>query len=142
PLQGVPPSRGGVCKTCRRNAIHVRAALLPHFSGSGPRRAARTRGRIQFLRGEPGRTHMLVVRHAAQLVCVARSGERCKRGAAMRSLEIVADGAIVVNDGRIDWVGATADLPPLPADAEILDASGKVVLPGWVDSHTHLLFAG
>src|SRR5437660_11974179 len=92
---------------------------------------------IQFLRRRPRRTHMLVVRHAAQLVCVARSGERSKRGAAMRSLEIVADGALVIKDGNIDWVGPTAELPPLPADAETLDAAGKVVLPGWVDSHTH-----
>src|SRR5207249_9944818 len=43
--------------------------------------------------------------------------------------------------GRIDWVGPTAALPPMP-DAEVLDATGKVVLPGFVDSHTHLIFAG
>ena len=54
----------------------------------------------------------------------------------------IADGALVCRDGRIDWVGPTADLPPLPPDAEVIDATGQVVLPGFVDSHTHLLFAG
>ena len=44
--------------------------------------------------------------------------------------------------GHIDWVGPTDKLPPLPQDAEIIDVTGQIVLPGFVDSHTHLLFAG
>jgi imidazolonepropionase len=49
---------------------------------------------------------------------------------------------MMVRDGCIEWLGPTHALPPLSADAEIVDASEKVVLPGLVDSHTHLLFAG
>lgn len=73
---------------------------------------------------------MLVVRHAAQLV----SG--CK------PQYVIEDGAAILQDESITWVGPSADLPPLPPHAEILDVSGKVVIPGLIDSHTHLLFAG
>jgi imidazolonepropionase len=85
---------------------------------------------------------VLVVRNASQLVCVTRKGERVLRGRDMRTPVIVSDGAVILTDGRIDWVGPTAELPPVPADAQVLDAAGKTVLPGLVDSHTHLLFSG
>jgi imidazolonepropionase len=85
---------------------------------------------------------ILVVKNAAQLVQVASRGERQKRGAAMRDLAIIPNGALVANNGVIDWVGPTESLPPVPPDAEIIDASNKTVLPGFVDSHTHLIFAG
>ena len=49
-------------------------------------------------------------------------------------------GAALVLDGaRVAWVGAEADVP---AADERVDVSGRAVLPGWVDSHTHLVFAG
>jgi imidazolonepropionase len=84
----------------------------------------------------------LLLRHAAQLVGVAAPGESRKRGAAMRLPGVVEDGAVVMEDGRIAWVGPTRDLAPVPADAHVVDCRGKVVLPAFVDSHTHLLFAG
>jgi imidazolonepropionase len=84
----------------------------------------------------------LVVLNAGQLVCVAGPGERVRSGAAMAAPVIVEDGALVARDGRIDWVGPTAELPPVPPDALAIDAGGRAVLPGLVDSHTHLLFAG
>ena len=59
----------------------------------------------------------------------------------MGELRILADAALILQDGLIRWVGRTADLPAL-ADAEVLDATGKTVLPGLVDSHTHLIWAG
>jgi len=49
------------------------------------------------------------------------------------------DAALVIDAGRIAWIGAAADAPA--ADTR-LDAGGGAVLPGWVDSHTHLVFAG
>lgn len=49
------------------------------------------------------------------------------------------DAAIVIEDGRVAWVGANTDAPA--ADSSI-DAAGRAVLPGFVDSHAHLMFAG
>jgi imidazolonepropionase len=93
--------------------------------------------------GKPSSTDpTLVIQNAAQVVCVSQRKERVKRGLAMRSLEVIAGGAIVVRQGLIDWVGPTKQLPWLPAQARVVDASGKTVLPGFVDSHTHLIFAG
>jgi imidazolonepropionase len=84
----------------------------------------------------------LVIRNAAQLLGSARPGGLVAAGTALRDLPIIPDGTLVSRDGRIAWVGPTAELPPLPPDAEIIDATGRVVLPGFVDSHTHLIFAG
>ncbi|MEO7126465.1 MAG: imidazolonepropionase [Nakamurella sp.] len=54
-------------------------------------------------------------------------------------LGVVSDAAVVIADGHIQWVGAESDAPQ--AD-ESLNVAGHAVLPGWVDSHTHLVFAG
>jgi imidazolonepropionase len=58
--------------------------------------------------------------------------------------DVVEDGAVVVADGRIEWVGRTADLPATARDDASLeiDAAGRLVTPGLVDCHTHLVFAG
>ncbi|MDX9787554.1 MAG: imidazolonepropionase [Desulfobacterales bacterium] len=62
----------------------------------------------------------------------------------MNELGIIKDGAVLIQDGIITAVGTTQALctekkPPL---ATVIDASGKAVLPGFVDPHTHLVFAG
>lgn len=54
-------------------------------------------------------------------------------------LGLLADAALVVADGRVVWVGS--DRRPPPAD-RVVDLGGRAVLPGFVDSHTHLVFAG
>ncbi|MEV0678174.1 imidazolonepropionase [Actinosynnema sp. NPDC050436] len=51
----------------------------------------------------------------------------------------LADAALVLDGGRVAWVGAASTAP---AADEVFDAAGRAVLPGWVDSHTHLVFAG
>jgi imidazolonepropionase len=84
---------------------------------------------------------MLLIRNTAQVVCVARTGQRVKQGRDQRNVSILQGGSVLIRDGRIDWVGPSAGLPHF-GDADVIDASGKVVLPGLVDSHTHLLFAG
>ena len=54
-------------------------------------------------------------------------------------LGVVSDAAVVVDAGRVAWTGPARSAPP--ADAAY-DVGGRAVLPGFVDSHTHLLFAG
>ena len=77
--------------------------------------------------------------HARQLVTAAGASVP-RRGEGLREPGIVEDGAIVIRDGVIRWVGPTDRLPDKSAPE--FDASGKVVLPGFVDSHTHAVFAG
>ena len=76
--------------------------------------------------------------HARQLVTAAGASVP-RRGEGLREPGIVEDGAIVIRDGVIRWVGPTDRLPDKSAPE--FDASGKVVLPGFVDSHTHAVFA-
>jgi imidazolonepropionase len=83
-----------------------------------------------------------IIRHAAQLVCVATKHEAAKAGGSMRNVGIIEDGALVIRDSSIAWVGRTSDLPPGAANDIDIDASNKTVLPGLIDSHTHLIFAG
>jgi imidazolonepropionase len=68
---------------------------------------------------------------------------RPRTGAEMRDLAIIPDGAVWVRDGRIHAVGPRARLEPLIAsETPIVDAGGRIVLPGFVDAHTHPVFAG
>ena len=54
-------------------------------------------------------------------------------------LGLIPDAAVVIEEGRIAWVGRSSDAPPASA---AIDLEGRAVLPGFVDSHAHLLFAG
>ncbi|MDR5682431.1 MAG: imidazolonepropionase [Armatimonadota bacterium] len=67
-----------------------------------------------------------------------------RRGAELRSLGTIGDGAVAARGGRIVWVGQTDDAHRLklaPGGTE-LDAAGRCVVPGFVDPHTHLVWAG
>ncbi|HEY4643565.1 MAG TPA: imidazolonepropionase, partial [Bacteroidota bacterium] len=53
------------------------------------------------------------------------------------------NGTVLVREGRIDWVGRSEDFSKkLDVSTEVLDASELILMPGFVDSHTHLVFAG
>jgi imidazolonepropionase len=66
-----------------------------------------------------------------------------QRGSELGTLNIIENGAVLVRDGLIEGVGNADDLlNRLPASEPRLDAGGKVVLPGFVDPHTHLVWAG
>jgi len=83
----------------------------------------------------------LIVQHAGQLVTCA-SGGRAKRGAEMLDVRIIADGAVAIAGGRIIGVGTTDDILRDHDAVEYFDARGRVVIPGLVDPHTHVVFAG
>jgi imidazolonepropionase len=61
----------------------------------------------------------------------------------MCDLAIIRDGAMLIRDGRIVQTGPQSDIEKLiDADCEVVDAEGRVVMPGFVDAHTHPVFAG
>lgn len=61
----------------------------------------------------------------------------------MRELGIVEEGCVVTENSRIRWVGPMKEMTMSSVkEADIIDCTGKVVLPGFVDSHTHAVFAG
>ncbi|MGP9781668.1 imidazolonepropionase [Arthrobacter sp. MYb211] len=70
-------------------------------------------------------THLLT--NISQLCTVDREGT------------VLSNAAVLIRDGIIDWVGAAQQAP---SAEKVTDLDGRAVLPGWVDSHSHLIFAG
>jgi len=84
----------------------------------------------------------LALLNCAQLVTLAGPA-RPRTGAELRELAIVPDGAMLVRGARIAAIGPRREIErALPPETEIVDAGGRVVLPGFVDAHTHAVFAG
>jgi imidazolonepropionase len=84
-----------------------------------------------------------VIAHAGELATLAGDNGRPRTGAGMGGLSIVRDGALAVRDGRIVAVGTTKGvLDRLEKGFDTIDASGKLVTPGLIDPHVHLVFAG
>ncbi len=88
---------------------------------------------------------MLLLRNIAQIVTL-RGGTVPRVGAAMSELGIIENGALLIHGDRIVWVGSTKDIPVRDPSTryQTLDGIGLdlVALPGFVDSHTHPIFAG
>jgi imidazolonepropionase len=82
----------------------------------------------------------LVVHSAGRLLTLAGDGPR--RGPAMSELGVIGDGAVAIAHGRVVAVGTTSDVRAGCRAARALDAQGRVVMPGFVDAHTHPIFAG
>jgi imidazolonepropionase len=86
----------------------------------------------------------LVILGASELVTCAGFSDAPARGNRQGALGIVRDGALAIGKGRLLAVGSSAEIRrdfPVP-DEQLIDAMGGVVLPGFVDPHTHLVFAG
>jgi imidazolonepropionase len=85
----------------------------------------------------------LLIRSAKEVVTVAVGAKRATVGSNMRDVGLIEDGSVLVKNGLIEWVGPeAARRSEVNDDVHVVDGTGKVVLPGFVDSHTHLIFAG
>ena len=84
----------------------------------------------------------LAVLHASQLITLG-GPPRARSGKELGDLGIISDGGLLAADGRITHVGRTREIEKLcQRNTEVVDARGCAVLPGFVDAHTHLVFAG
>ncbi|HKQ75531.1 MAG TPA: imidazolonepropionase [Blastocatellia bacterium] len=84
----------------------------------------------------------LAILGASQLVTLA-GPRRPRIEQEMRELAIIPGGAMLIRNGRVIQTGALNEIEPLiDADCEVVDASGRVVMPGFVDAHAHPVFAG
>ncbi len=83
----------------------------------------------------------LLIHSAAQVVTCAAAGGP-KRGAALREVGLIADGAVAVHGGAIVGVGRSEQLRRTYTAQREIDAQGQAVCPGFVDPHTHVVYAG
>jgi imidazolonepropionase len=87
-------------------------------------------------------TGLLAVVNIGQLVTLAGPA-RPRIGKELSELGLVENAALIIEDGRITAAGANEELRShIPAGAKVIDAGGCCVTPGFVDAHTHLVFAG
>jgi len=86
----------------------------------------------------------IILKNASELITV--SGFEAKKGEKMNDLGIIENGAVAIEDGIITHVGTTDDVLATIGDAisnyEVIDCTGKTIMPGFVDSHTHFVFGG
>ena len=82
------------------------------------------------------------IRHASELVTC--KGSAPKHGKEMADIGLIKDGAVIIHDDKIVAVGTTEELDKQVdvKEYEVIDATGKTVMPGFVDSHTHFIFGG
>jgi imidazolonepropionase len=85
---------------------------------------------------------MIAIVNIGQLVTLTGPA-RPRVGPELHELGIIEDAALLIEDGRIVAAGPYAELcARIPTDATVIDAEGRCVTPGFVDAHTHLVFAG
>jgi imidazolonepropionase len=94
---------------------------------------------------QPGIQASTVVRNIGQLVTIAQQPLPGASG----PLQVIEKAALAIHDGQIVWIGPDDDAEPMFEQDQdrrdgivIIDAEGAVITPGFVDSHTHLVFAG
>jgi len=81
----------------------------------------------------------MLIHSAAQVLTLAGGPQR---GSRLGDLGLIEDGAVLIRSGNVLETGRSSDLLNKYPDEETLDVSGKVVLPGFVDPHTHVIWAG
>ncbi len=98
-----------------------------------------TRKKIKRVRKE--KVDLLIV-NANELITLRSSNESPRTGKQMLSLGIIRKGGLAVKDSRITAVGKSSEIKKAFRAESVISASGKIVMPGFVDPHTHLVFAG
>jgi imidazolonepropionase len=85
----------------------------------------------------------ILIKNIRQLIQVEETARKKVSGAEMKKLPLLEDAWLAIEDGNIVGFGLMKDWEGISdwRDLEIIDASGKLVLPAWIDSHTHLVFA-
>ena len=85
----------------------------------------------------------LLISNLRQLVTVRSGGKSFKRGQEMRDIGVMENASVLIENGVITWIGNASDFTnTLEPDADTIDGSSYVALPGFVDSHTHTIFGG
>ena len=89
----------------------------------------------------------LLVRGASEVVTMVRGAGQAPSAGPGPSVDlgVIPRGAVAARDGRVVWTGPEAAMPDaleVPADAMVVDVEGAAVLPGFVDAHAHLVWAG
>lgn len=88
---------------------------------------------------------VVVLAEIGQLLTLGDGPKAARAGAAQGELGVLEDAAVVIVDGRISWVGPNAEVDRVIADRTDVEVHGcrdRVVMPGLVDSHTHLVWGG
>lgn len=84
---------------------------------------------------------MLLVKNIKGLVGTHEQKNGALRGKELAVLPQIEDAWLLADEGKISAFGRMSQLPDVPEETEIINASGKYVLPAWCDSHTHIVFA-
>ncbi|MFP3984777.1 MAG: imidazolonepropionase [Candidatus Bathyarchaeia archaeon] len=84
----------------------------------------------------------LLIKKANELVTVNKFSQKPAKKEQMNTLGLIRNGAIAVHEGKIAALDETRKIEQNFKSETVINASGKTVMPGFVDSHTHLVFAG
>ena len=94
------------------------------------------------MRGEPRRAGAWTQLLTESMLFIKNASQLARLNAEQDSFAVIESAGVVLDDDHIAWVGPSDRMPSPPPDATVIDASGKTVIPGLIDSHTHLVFAG
>ncbi len=87
----------------------------------------------------------IIVKNCSELLTMAGGGGKPKKGTMLNNVGMIRRGAVGISDGVITWVGREDDIGSSVKKSRrtrVVDAEGGVVMPGFVDPHTHIVFAG
>lgn len=84
----------------------------------------------------------LIIENAKQILTCSADGAKFKAGKAQSEIGLIENSGIYIENGKIKWIGKKLPKDLLKKSVKKIDAGNNIVLPGFIDSHTHLVFAG